>query len=378
MNKAIICVNAHVENWGAERSTCSLCNYLQQKGQKVVVLLPRKGKITNLLNEINVEYIIHPFRLRICNKDKFIRPDIYIRRFFSEEMAVHSIARIFKKRNIHPVLIYSSTITFSAGIRLAQIFNIPHVQHIRENIDAFNYKFLYGYKFTMWHINKNSDCIICTCNAVKNRYIKELDEKKTFAIYNGIPPIEDVPSKDYNGILRLIQVARYMPDKRICDTLQAICELKKRGISNIQLDIYGSGMEENKYISIIKKHNLENSVKLMGFIPKIDFSPYHIGIMSSTFEAFARSTLDYMNNGLAVIASNTGGNLEQVVDGETGLLYRVHSSDDMADKIEALYNKRTDIKMMGQYGRKHFLKNFTQEKYTYNVGQKILALIEDK
>lgn len=378
MKNSIIVFTVNVENWGAERSICSLCNYLKHSGQNIIVIIPRKGMITNLLDEINVEYIIHSFHYWTCDKKKNIRPDRYIRNLLSEEKNIHSILKILKNKNIYPKLIYSATITFGTGIRLAQILKVPHVQHIRENIDAFNYKFFYGYRFSLWYINKYSKCIICTCNAIRKRYIKNLDENKTFAIHNGVPAIENVPLKEYVGKLKLVQVARFMPDKRICDTLQAIRELLNRGISNIQLDIYGNGQEEIEYKSYIKKNDLGRIVKLMGFVPKIDFTPYQIGIMSSTFEAFARSTLDYMNNGLAVIASNAGGNIEQVVDGVTGFLYEVHNFKDMADKIELLYNDRAKLKHMGYAGRERFLNNFTQEKYTYNVGKKILSLIEEK
>lgn len=375
MSNVILCFTVNVRNWGAERSMCSLCDYLQHQGQKVIVVIPRKGEIINLLNEINVEYIVHPFNFWVCNKRKFVRPDRYVRKFLSEESDIRSIVSVLKERKIAPKLIYSATITFGTGAKLAKILRVPHVQHIRENIDAFNYRFIFGYKFSMRYINKYSKCIICTCNAIRDRYIEDIDSDKTFAIHNGIPVIDILPEKNYSHELRLVQVARFMPDKRVIDTLYSIRELVNRGVTNIQLDIFGEGEEAEEYANFIKQNKLEKVIKLMGFVPHIDFSPYHIGIMSSTFEAFARSTLDYMNNGLAVIASNSGGNLEQVLDSVTGYLYRVCDYNDMADKIETLYNDRTRLKQMGENGRNFFLENFTQEKYTYKVGSKILELI---
>jgi len=44
--------------------------------------------------------------------------------------------------------------------------------------------------------------------------------------------------------------------------------------------------------------------------------------------------------GLPIIASNTGGIPEMIIDGETGLLFEKGNSDDLANKIELLVNNK--------------------------------------
>ena len=132
------------------------------------------------------------------------------------------------------------------------------------------------------------------------------------------------------------------------------------------------------YQAYIDNNALSDYVELKGFSNKIDFAPYHVGLMTSKFEAFARSVLDYMNNGLAVIASNTGGNVEQVIDGETGLLYQTLSSEDLALKLESLILKPQLAINMGKRGRMRFLKMFTQERYLEKAAGIILPLMENE
>ena len=61
MQKYIVVFSRHIDNWGAERSTCSLCKGLIDKGYNVLVVIPRRGAITELLKQNQIEYMIHEF-----------------------------------------------------------------------------------------------------------------------------------------------------------------------------------------------------------------------------------------------------------------------------------------------------------------------------
>ena len=368
---------ANVDKWGAERSVCSLCKFLQANNERVIVIIPRKGGIIELLEDSGIEYSIIPYSLRIRNANEKISPRRFLRRLINHVRDICVVYHRIKEMGVSPKLVYSATLNFCVGIEYAHLISVPHVQHIRENIDAFGYKFIWGYKNTMKYISKNSVRIICTCNTILNRYLADVDSSKIEAIYNGTPIVKEVPVKIIGDMINIIHIARYMEDKRIMDSLQAVRILIHNGISNIHLDIYGSGPDESKYKDYILKNNLSDFITLKGFVSSIDYAPYHIGLMTSTFEAFARSTLDYMNNGLAVIASNTGGNIEQVVNGVTGLLYEVHNPHDLAKQMECLCLNHAEILRMGANGRERYLANFTQEKYVSSVGGRILSILKN-
>ena len=378
MKRYIIVFSRHIDNWGAERSTCSLCKGLKDKGYNVMVVIPRNGAIIELLRQNQIEYMIHDFSGWLYEGEK--RPSfkhlckVQVKKW----IGLHSLKRKLKKQGIKPALVYSNTITFDYGIRFAKLYHIPHVQHIRENIDAFDYHFIWGYNQSMNLIN-SSYAIMCTCDTIRNRYLSSLDGHKFFTVHNGVPPIEVVPEKNFNQkTLEIIQVARFMDDKRVIDSLMAMKRLKDYGMDNIHLDIYGKGDEEKEYIKFIEENGLSNFVTIKGFVQKIDFQPYHVGLMTSTFEAFSRSVLDYMNNGLAVIASRAGGNMEQVVDGISGILYEVKNPHDLANAIMRLNSDRAKLKVLAMNARKCYLENFTQDRYVSKTNEIIIKALNNE
>lgn len=375
MKDTIVVFSGNTENWGAERSVCSMCDILKQRGAYVLVVLPKEGPIINLLDKIQVDYVVLPFSMWIYSSINALRPDRYIRNVFRIINSARRIKNEILKRGYRPILVYSSTILFGTGIYCASKWNVPHIHHFRENIDAFGYKFIFGNRFTMHYLSSYTDQIICTCNAVKQRYVQYIKDVKMDVVNNGVPVIEKINCSSSFDKIRFIQVGRFMNDKRIIDSLCAINMLVNDGCVNLKFDIYGKGPEESLYRDFIINNHLEEYIEIKGFCQNIPFQDYHVGLMTSTFEAFARTTLDYMNNGLAVVASNTGGNLEQVQDGQTGLLYEVHSANSLAMSLRYLYDHPTIIQELGSNGRKRFLEKYTEGIYQRKIGDLIMSHI---
>ena len=376
MKKTIVVFSSNVEQWGAERSVCSMCDYLHRQGKEVLVILPREGAIINLLKDIHVEYIILPFEAWGCTSIKALRPDMFIHKVWYNFKTAKFIQHEIIRRGYKPMLVYSSTILFGTGLYCAKKWNVPHVHHFRENIDAFGYKFIFGESFTTKYIAKHTNQIICTCNAIKERYAADFVGKKIDVVNNGVPAIDSLPARPTFNQIRFVQVARFMDDKRVIDSLNAIKILVDNGFVNLKLDIYGKGPEEDMYKDFITKNHLHKFIEIKGFCQNIPFNEYHVGLMTSTFEAFARTTLDYMNNGLAVVASNTGGNLEQVVDKKTGLLFEVHNAKNLAECLKYLCDNPNKIEEFGNKGRQRFLNNFTQDMYQQKIGKIILSYLK--
>ncbi len=377
MKKTIIVVSAHTGKWGAERSTCSLSAYLQSKGYNVLVIIPEDGEIVGLLKDYNLQYHVCFFRLRtyIGNKNPLRWLKISITNF----LQLINLVLYFKRKNIRPDIVYSNTLVHSFGIKLSKWYRIPHIQHIRENIDAFGMNFYHGYRNTMKYISKNSSYVICTCGEVMKRYQNDIPKEKLTYVYNGIP-VQDIvlKSEPNEGILKMIYIGRLDPDKRPQDLCAAIKILKEDGYDKIRLDIYGTGSMEAELIQFINKMDLSDIVEFKGFcaLKEINCSAYDIGVLTSTFEAFARTTLEYMMNGLAVIGSESGGTKEQVVNGKTGLLFEPHNIDSLANAIKKLYIDRDLCLKMGYNGRERFVKNFSQDRYlegVFSYFQKVLG-----
>ena len=73
---------------------------------------------------------------------------------------------------------------------------------------------------------------------------------------------------------------------------------------------------------------------------------------------------------MCMIGRNSGGTSEQIVDGQTGLLYDGTISD-LYNKIEYLYLNRNDMEKMAKKSYKFALKNFTNG-YPAKVSERII------
>lgn len=381
MKDTILVFTANVDKWGAERSVASMCAGLISKGYNVLVIIPRNGPVVDIFKEYGIDYIVHYFPMAIGTLFErnvcFIRAVARLRHIVPDYIRMQwqliSLRKILVRKGVVPIAIYSASLTIDFGVRFALLCNIKHIQHIRENLDAFGYKLKYGYKNGIKKISKASCLIICTCNAVRDRYATDLKNNKLCVVYNGVKNIDNIPDKEIIGKIRLIQTARLMKDKNILDSIKAIEILVSSGRTKIHLDIYGLGDQEMFLKRYVEEHNLSPYITFKGFCDNIDYSKYNVGLMTSIYEAFSRSVLEYMNNGLVVIASNTGGNLEQIQDGETGLLYSLNNPDSLAHDLLKLYDDKDLINRLSWAGREYFIKHFTQEVYVNKITNLIIS-----
>lgn len=78
-------------------------------------------------------------------------------------------------------------------------------------------------------------------------------------------------------------------------------------------------------------------------------------------EPFGGVVMEAMCMGLPVIATNIGGSVEQVADGETGFLIPAGDVGALADKLELLLRDADLRKRFGEAGRRRVAERFTLE-----------------
>jgi glycosyltransferase involved in cell wall biosynthesis len=68
-----------------------------------------------------------------------------------------------------------------------------------------------------------------------------------------------------------------------------------------------------------------------------------------------------------VVAVNTGGVCDTMIDNETGLLCKINDAAEMADKINMLVNNSSLRKSMGEKGKQFVAAAFSKEKEIENI-----------
>jgi glycosyltransferase involved in cell wall biosynthesis len=89
---------------------------------------------------------------------------------------------------------------------------------------------------------------------------------------------------------------------------------------------------------------------------------FDIGVLSTFSEGLSNSIMEYMALAKPVVASDSGGTKELVVDGETGFLVPPRDPSALAGKIEFLLDHPDAAKRMGEAGYTRLRGEFSVEK----------------
>ena len=128
----------------------------------------------------------------------------------------------------------------------------------------------------------------------------------------------------------------------------------------------GEGENMKNYEMLIRKKN-EDKVIISGRQQRIEsiVNSFSIGVLATVYaEGISNSIMEYMALGRPVVATNSGGTKEIVLDGITGFLVPPGDSKRMAERIEQLLEDSKLSVKMGEEGRKRIRKEFSLEKMT--------------
>lgn len=211
--------------------------------------------------------------------------------------------------------------------------------------------------------------IICVSNFDKKIAIKNniASNDKLIAIHNGVRVQKDVnlSKKEVGYPLKIVFVGRLVKQKDPMLLLRAYnqlgVELKKKS----EVLIIGEGDKRKNLESFIKKHNLNERVKLLGVLPREKvfdvLKKSNIFVLTSNWEGFPRSILEAMSCGLPVIASNVGG-VQESISEDCGFIVERGDVEAVQLSLERLIQNLELVKTMSRNAQKKLKSNFSLEK----------------
>jgi L-malate glycosyltransferase len=180
-------------------------------------------------------------------------------------------------------------------------------------------------------------------------------------IHNGVEISPRVPDERHQT-KSVVMVANLRPVKSIPTLIQAAAIVAKE-IPKVRFRIIGEGPDRHELQGLINALKLQSIVSMPGAATDVHsaISTAAIGVLTSASEGFSNSLLEYMDAGLAVVATKVGGNEEIVQDGVSG--YLVDAGDDgaVADRLLKLLNEPELARSMGRAGRKLVEEQFSVE-----------------
>jgi phosphatidylinositol alpha-1,6-mannosyltransferase len=134
---------------------------------------------------------------------------------------------------------------------------------------------------------------------------------------------------------------------------------------NIQYWIVGKGPEKGNIEKVIQEKNLQNRVKLLGFVSEEKIKEiYHqanLFIMPNIEvkgdrEGFGIVALEASASGLPVVASDLEGLKDAIIDGQNGFLVKAQDKETYTNKINSLLH--TDLKDFKIQAKKYTLDHY--------------------
>ena len=137
---------------------------------------------------------------------------------------------------------------------------------------------------------------------------------------------------------------------------------------NGKLYIAGTGPEKDKIIDYINANNLNDRVKLLGFLNKDDIVKYisnssFVVVPSICYDNCPYSVLESLVIGKPIIASRIGGIPELIDDNVNGFLYKFDDVDELSEKINKLFSNKNLRKKFSINSKERAIKNHSKEKY---------------
>lgn len=206
------------------------------------------------------------------------------------------------------------------------------------------------------------DLFVADSAAVKRRLLDE-----------GIGPIEVVwhgtpvrPPRPGPGPEPTVVFAGRLVREKGTDVLvHAFAKVKER-IPSARLLIAGDGPEQGSLHALAHELGVASSVSMLGYLPRKEmervFEKAWVQVVPSRWaEPFGIVAAEAMMRGTAVVASDTGGLREVVLDGKTGLCVPPEDVEALAQALARLLENRDMAEHMGQEGRERALAEFTEE-----------------
>ena len=163
----------------------------------------------------------------------------------------------------------------------------------------------------------------------------------------------------------ILVVSRLSSEKGLIYLIDAF-NLIKRDIKDVKLVFAGKGPLRKDLESYVCSKGLNDDVLFLGHIPYSNLPDYYssadVFVLPSLKEGLGLSIAEAMGCSVPVVASNTGGIPDLVLDGKTGLLVNPADSKGLAEAILMVLNDKKLASMMVHNAYKYIRQSYEKKK----------------
>ncbi len=183
--------------------------------------------------------------------------------------------------------------------------------------------------------------------------------------------VKPLPKAGSGEPVRLLQACRFIDKKGLDVTVDAVAELKKRGVP-VLLDLAGSGPCEEALREQVRRLGLENEVRFLGFVQNeklLQLLPdYHLFLHPSRTtqandrEGIPNSMLEAMAVGVPSISTRHSGIPEILESGSNGFMLERLDAAELAGIIQAAVSNEAAYASVCRNARETVIERHSPEK----------------
>ena len=268
-----------------------------------------------------------------------------------------------------------------AAVMLAKKYRKKSVVHVH-GLDAYfrlNIKKDSMAKMNYRYCKKTyegADLVLGVSNKVGENVKRGTENVNVDTLYNGYNPVKFYSGslKTQNSIFKIICVGNLIPIKGIEYLIDALEEVKEKGYK-FQCDIFGRGILQENLENKCKEYHLDEVI-FKGYqkseVIAVAMRNSDLFVLPSYYEALGCVYLEAMASGIPVIACESQGISEVIVNEETGILVKEKNSKEIADNIIRLIEEPEYYKKIQEKALE------TVREYTWeNTAQKLKNLYDN-
>ncbi len=363
----ILSVNNTADLYGASRCMERVFGELAQQGHEVHALLPEGGPLVNLLESRGVHVHVHP-GLTLIDRNRLKTLSGCLRFAALFPLSVFFLVRLILRLRID--VVHTNTVVLPSPSLAALLTRRPHVWHVRELLQEFG-SFWRPYQHCVAWLSSE---IVAISASVRDQFDAGL-RPKVQIVYDGLDEsmsmadtarVQAFRARFPAGALLVGVVGRIKWHRKGQEVLVRAASLLRERHPATHYVVVGSpsrGNEDHevRLRELIRQCHLEDVVHLVGEMEDTAsvFAALDVAVVPSVQpEPFGCVVLEAMAAGTAVIGSRAGGIAEQIVHGETGLLFTPGDAEDLAQQLEKLLGSPALREGVAAAGKRHGASHF--------------------
>ena len=253
---------------------------------------------------------------------------------------------------------------------IARIPRRVHTKHGRNQVHLRKSRMFHRLSSVWYHK------IVCVSEDIYNntKNLEHVPSNKLEVIYNGVD-LEELSSDQTdevtvpNSKLIYASVARFCADKDHATLLHAWAE-RGTELPEAELWLIGDGELESEMRDLAVSLNISESVCFLGYRSDVTvlLRKADVFVLSTNTEGLSIALLEAMAIGLAIVATEVGGNSELLQHDLNGLLVDHKSVTSLTDAIRSIGQNKALRARIGHAAKQRVIQNFnlnkTLERYT--------------